>query len=103
MIPDLEDAGIEVYRISAREVVAAAGMFYDGIAGRDVTARDVRHLGEGPLTTAAAAASKRELEKSWAWGRRSFIDASPLVVVSNALYGYALKGPGDYDVLDSVR
>ncbi len=93
LIPALEEAGIEVYKIGTREVAAAAGMLFDGIAGEDEAARDVRYVDHPALTAAVEAAAQRPLEKAWTWSRRGPVDTSPLVAVSNALFGHALKAP----------
>lgn len=94
LIPDLEAAGIApLVKLGAREAAQACGQLFDGIAGADVAARDVRHRGQGPLTAAVAGAVKRELAGSWAWARKGVgVDISPLVVVTEALFGLATHG-----------
>lgn len=96
---DVEQAGIDLTPIQTRDVVAAAGAFYDGIAGRPaldpVTGemgrdpRVVRHRGQPELTEAVAGAVKRQLATAWAWDQMAAaVDISPLVGVSNALWGF---------------
>lgn len=99
VIADLEAAGIEVLTPTLQEFGAAAGTFYDGICG---DRRDLKYLESGPLTAAVAGAVKRPLtDGAWTFGRlRASVDVSPLMAVTLALHGYAVKGPaGNYDPL----
>lgn len=93
---EAEQAGIDLLPIQAREVAAAAGMFYDGIAGRpDPGGDDPRvirwrpHESQEPLTAAVAGAIKRPLSTAFAWDQlAATVDISPLIGVSNALWGF---------------
>jgi hypothetical protein len=96
---EAEEASLDLLPIQTRDVTAAAGMFFDGIAGRPgmdpVTGemgrdpRVIRHRGQDVLTAAVAGAVKRPLSTAWAWDQMAAaVDLSPLVAVSNALWGF---------------
>ena len=89
LITEFEDAGIEVLKPSAREVVQACGQFYDAVAEGAV-----RHLGQEQLDRSVAAAAQRALGDAWAWGRRHAQgDISGLCAVTFAAWGHAVKAP----------
>lgn len=86
---EAEAAGLVVHRASAGDMVTACQMLYDGVAGPDVDARDVRHIGQQVLTDAVRGAVKRDVGGSWAWARRDLtVDVTPLAAVSLALLGH---------------
>jgi phage terminase large subunit-like protein len=96
---DAEQAGIDLLPIQTREVAAAAGAFFDGIAGRPSLdpetgrmgedPRVIRHRGQPELTAAVAGAVKRPLSTAFAWDQlAATVDISPLIGVSNALWGF---------------
>ena len=67
----------------------ACGQFFDA-----VSAGTVRHLGQPGLTAAVAGAASRPLADAWAWARRNAAtDISPLVAVTLAAWGHALRAP----------
>ncbi|AGL19509.1 phage terminase [Actinoplanes sp. N902-109] len=87
---ECEAAGLEVHRASPGDVVTGCGLLYDGIAGPDVAARDVHHIGQPELTDAAAGAVQRNVGNSWAWDRRAAtVDISTIGAASLALFGHA--------------
>lgn len=88
LIAELEAAGVEVQRPSARDVAQACGAFYDAAvpAAGEPT---LRHLGQEALDAAVAGAARRQLGDAWAWSRRSAVDISPLVAVTLAAWGHA--------------
>jgi hypothetical protein len=101
---EAEEAGITLTPIQTRDVAAAAGALYDGIAGRP--ARDpatgemgrdprvVRHRDQPELTTAVAGAVKRPLTSQWAWDQlAASVDITPVIACSNALWGYMTRPP----------
>lgn len=117
LIVELEEAGVEVFKMSASQAAAAFGAFYDGIvppsvdeepaverpastldvdqAASDevVLPRDrtpIWHLDQAPLLTALAGASTRDLSggKTWDW-RATDVDLSPVRAVTNAVYAFA--------------
>ena len=88
LLPELKKAGVKrVLTISAREVVAACGAFYDAaMQGR------LRHPDQPVLNDALASARKRQLGEAWAWHRKdAATDITPLVAVTFALYGLQTK------------
>lgn len=99
---EAEEAGIELTPITTRDVAAAAGAFFDGIAGRPAPDPATGELGPDPrvvrwrpnefsddLTAAVAGAMKRPLSTAWAWDQLGAVaDISPLIGASNALWGY---------------
>ena len=89
-IPALEKAGLKIISPTTREVAQACGDFYAAVVPRGEGQKpDFWHLGEENLTTAVANAGKRDLADLWAWDKRnSASDITPLVAVTNALWGY---------------
>lgn len=89
LIAPLAEKGIEVTTLTAREAAQACGQLWDATCSPDVSQRSFRTTGEPILTAAVAGAIKRKLADAWAWDRLSpSVDISPLVAVTNALYGY---------------
>jgi hypothetical protein len=94
---EIEEAGIDLMPIFPREVAAAAGAFYDGIAGRSSVdpatgdkgrdPRIIRHRGQKELTDAVAGAAKRPNSTVWDQSATA-VDISPLIGVSNALWAF---------------
>ena len=83
LITELENRGVDVQPVSAREHAQACGMFYDA-----VDQRLIRHLGTNELVMAIRGAAQRPLGDSWAWSRKSSnVDISPLVSCTLALWG----------------
>jgi hypothetical protein len=91
LIPELEEAGIEVTKPGARDVAAAYGMFLDAVTDSG----ELRHRSQDDLTLALAGATTRDIgDSGMAWGRRkSGVDISPLVAVTLALWGHSVKAP----------
>ena len=82
LIEPLRARGVLVTTTSAAQVAQACGQFYDA-AMSDA----LRHIDQPQLTTALAAARKRDLGDAWAWHRKDTTDISPLVAVTLALWG----------------
>jgi phage terminase large subunit-like protein len=80
--PALEAAGVEFVKLNATDYKQACGSFYD-----HAMERKLRHIGQPLLNAALGSARKRDLGDAWAWHRRDYTDISPLVSVTNALYG----------------
>ncbi|MFZ4264496.1 terminase [Streptomyces arboris] len=88
----LKDAGRSDDEIEAllvipktRQVAAAAGQFFDGVAEGGIV-----HLDQAPLATALAGADKRPIGDGWGWARRGVsVDISPLVGCTLAAWGHA--------------
>lgn len=103
LIPEFTAADIAVLTPGTADVAAECGAFYDGIAGKDVETRDIRHRGQGPLTAAVAGAAKKKTGNAWLWSRLSIgVDCSPLYAITAASYGYRTCPPDDYNIADSV-
>jgi len=89
---DLERRGVRVVAVSSAEFVAASGRFFDGVVEAKMRVRR-----EPVLDAAVAAAVRRAVGDSWAWGRRSAQeDVSPLVAATLAFWG-AQNGPPEAD------
>lgn len=103
LIPEFTEAGIEVLTPGTADVSAECGNFLDGIAGVDRAQRDIMHLGQGPLTDAAAAAAKKKAGNGWVYARTMVgTDVSPLYAVTKASYGFRMCPPDDYNIADSI-
>jgi hypothetical protein len=89
-IPALEKAGLKIISPTTREVAQACGEFYASVVPRgDGRDPDFWHIDQPELSTAVANAGKRDLADLWAWDKRnSASDITPLVAVTNALWGY---------------
>jgi hypothetical protein len=104
LVPELQKAGVEPVLMSTRDVGQACGMFYDA-AMED----RLRHLDDPRLNTALGAARKRAIGDKglWAWHRRdSTTDLTPLVAVTNAMWGLhtrRLQGSGPRRAVGSGR
>jgi hypothetical protein len=86
----LEELGVTVEAVSAKDHADACGQFYDL-----VEEAGLRHLGTAELTSAIKGAVGRPLGDKWAWSRRSSAtDISPLVSVTLAAWGLA-QAPGE--------
>jgi len=85
LLPDLERAGLNLTKVSGREMAQASVALAAAVSDETV-----RHLDQAPLNAAVAAAKKRMIGDLWAFGRRgSFVDISPLVACALAAWGYA--------------
>lgn len=84
LVPELRRLGLDVVEVSARQVVAGCGNFYDL-----TTTKRLRHIDQIPLNAAIAGAKKRALGDAWAWHRRdTTVDVSPLVAATLALQAH---------------
>lgn len=95
---ELKDVGLTEDEIDAllvipktRQVAAAAGQFFDGVAeGRIV------HRNEPLMATALAGADKRPIGDGWGWARRGVsVDISPLVGCTLAAWGHAERADAE--------
>lgn len=96
LLPDMQDADIEVTLLNAHEHAQACGLLYDAVQqGR------LRHLGQKSLAEAIRVAVKRDLAGAWAWDRRKAAgDISPLVAATLALWGAQTLQPGETELID---
>lgn len=93
LLAELEQAGVQVTLVHAKDQAQACGMLYDA-----VEQDSIRHLGGQALTSAIKGAAKRPLSDAWAWSRvNSSVDISPLVAVTLALWGWQTLGAGVYE------
>jgi hypothetical protein len=86
--PDLEALRLPVKSLTAREMAAACGGFYD-----DVRRGALRHRTDRDLDRAIEAVTSRPLSNAWAWERRGKVDVSPLVAVTLARWAH-VGAPG---------
>jgi hypothetical protein len=106
LIPDVEAAGIEVVKPTVRALAGACGAMRDGIAGKakdgeDLAAvRNIRHMGQAPLTSAVAGLATRKGSETEVWERAGL--GFLAVAAAEALLGHAMKAPESYDPLNSV-
>lgn len=81
LIPLIENLGIKVVTVTAKEHAQACGRIFDAFRERKL-----RHLGTPELAAAVDGAVKRQLGDAWAWSRKSSsVDISPLVACTLAL------------------
>src|SRR5262245_18166995 len=86
---------------SAGQRAAATGQFYEAVTD----SKALRHLGQPELANALAGARKQEVGDYWWWARKGLLaDVSPLVAVTYAAWGHAMRAHlfDDYDVMASV-
>lgn len=95
LIAPLERAGIKVRQVTSAELTQATGQFVDA-----VIERQIRHLDQPALTSAAAGALRRPMgDGAWKWSRTlSTVDIGPLVAVTLARWA-AGQATAEPDVL----
>jgi hypothetical protein len=95
LIPEAEAAGLDLVKPGVPEIAGACGAFYDA-AGANPLVTDppsIRHLNQPELNVALAGALRRDVGDRWLWARKGVqVDISPLVAVTLAAYGLAVKG-----------
>jgi len=93
LVRPLENLGIAVEKVGARDYASACGAFHDG-----VTEGRFRHLGTDELSAAVKNAATRPLGDSWAWSRKnSAADISPLVAATLAVWQASANLTSVYD------
>jgi len=100
LAPDMDEAGIVAFPITARDVIQAAAALYDAVVNHRV-----RHTGDYVLTEALSGAATRKVGEGWTWARGpSMSDISSLVAATIA-HWMLLKTRGDlnYDPLAVMR
>jgi phage terminase large subunit-like protein len=106
LIADLEAAGVEVTKVTARDLAHACGGLYTATTRPPDAAPEwastFRHRGQASLNAALAAATKRPLGDAWAWQRKGAADICPLEAVTLARHarGQHVEAAA-YSVLDS--
>jgi hypothetical protein len=82
LIPDLENAGVELTLLDGRESVQACSAFLNGVLDRSLVHRDQHALNDAVL-----GAGQRQVGDAWKWSRRdSTVDISPLVAATVARF-----------------
>lgn len=88
---ELEKAGLKLLYPTGREHAVACGELYTSVVpqrGSQVSP-DFVHIGQPEMAAAVAGADKRVLADLWAWDKRNaIVDISPLVAMTNAVWGY---------------
>ncbi|HTE70320.1 MAG TPA: terminase [Actinomycetes bacterium] len=73
----------------ATERAAATGQFYEAVTD----SKTLRHIDQPELANALASARKQTVGDHWWWARKGiFADVSPLVAVTYAAWGHAMRG-----------
>lgn len=89
LLHELQQAGVAVTPVSAKEHAQGCGLIYDKVAQKTL-----RHLGTPELAAAVKGAVSRPLGDAWAWSRKSSgPDISPLVACTLALWGVSSRKP----------
>ncbi len=96
LVPALRRRGVEVVEVPASHTPRACGLIYD-----QVSARELRHLGQAPLVAAFQGARKRgsSEESAFVFGHGSSgADVTPLYAAADALLGAVqpVDGPAIY-------
>jgi hypothetical protein len=98
LIHELENVGIEVETLDSQKLARACGVIFDLVQDELF-----RHLGQAEFMAAVRGAAKRPLGETWAWSRKtSQADITPLVAVTNALFGFEIE-MADPEPMVSVR
>jgi Phage Terminase len=79
LVPRLEEMGLTVIPVSARNLAQASGLFYDAVINGTL-----RHRGAQPLTESVQGAARRPLAQAWAFDRRKAL-ADPSSVMAAVL------------------
>lgn len=93
LVPDFEALGISVRRVTARDLVAACGRFYDLAMNGDLA-----HTGQTELQTSVTHARRRWLgEKAFTWSRpEGRGDLTPMYAATLAAWSAADSGAAIY-------
>ena len=93
LVRPLENVGISLTKVGARDYAAACGHFHDA-----VNEGSVRHLGTDELSAAVKNAATRPLGDAWAWSRKnSSADISSLVAATLAVWQASSNLTSVYD------
>lgn len=98
LLKQLEERGVVVETVTAREHADACGLIFDL-----VDQEAVRHGGTAELQAAIRGAATRPLGDAWAWSRKSStVDISPLVAATLALWASAAEGDYGFEWGDDL-
>lgn len=81
IIPMLEKLDVAVIKLGTREVIHAAGLFYDSVLSKRIA-----HMNDYRLNDAVTGCSKRAVADRWAFDRLGNVDISPLTAASFAVW-----------------
>jgi hypothetical protein len=94
LIPDLEEAGLEVTKMTAMDVAQAFGIFHTA-----AHTRAIRHLDQPELNDAIDGAQTRPIGEARTWDGRGETDIKSLVSATNALWGWTTRhGTGELQI-----
>lgn len=91
LLAELDELGVKVTTVNAKEHGQACGRFYDACEQGALDEKDregvgLRHLGTAELRAALKGAATRPLGDAWAWSRKnSTVDITPLVACTLAV------------------
>lgn len=95
---ELERAGVKVEHCAGRDMLAACGFFYDGVADQKLLISK-----NADLDAAVAAVARRVSGDAWLWSRKNLTDISPLVAVTIAAWAaQQAGGPSKYFSADEL-
>jgi hypothetical protein len=97
LIADLEAAGIEITKPSARDVAASCGSLVVATGAADGDDPTIRYVPHPALDAAVAAAEKKPLADAWRWSAHS-----PLMGASLARWGFVTYEEEEDDVVPWV-
>ena len=97
LVPDLEDAGVEVLAASAMQVNQACASLLDGM---DV--KQFRHTGQAQLTAQVLQARKQPSGDAWRWSRRG-VDISGLYAITLARWAYMTREEAPRPLVPSIH
>lgn len=84
-----EKMRIRIVHPDTRDFAQACGAFFSGIEPREGEVPTIVHIGQAPLTTAAATTETRKLNGMIAWTTETEgVDISPLNGATNAVWGF---------------
>lgn len=93
IIADAESAGLEIMKMTARDVAGAYGMIYDAATGTTPEDRSIVHIDQPELNMAVAGATIRPVGDGHTWDvRNATVDLTGLVAITHALWGLAVNG-----------
>jgi hypothetical protein len=86
LLKDFEDANVPLVKMTMQDAARSFGDLVDGVAGKDVAARNVRHGNQPALNTAVAGGVERKLGDARAWDRQNSTGFCPAGAVTAALW-----------------
>lgn len=93
LIPEIEQAGVQVRKTTTAEYKQGCGIFFDA-----VEQMTTRHLGTTELDSAVKTAGLRRIGDAWVWSQKdSKGDIAPLVSCTLALWGLSVQPGSVYE------